>query len=831
MKQIFTFIFSFILVSVIAQEKIGRVSGNLNSAEGKNIESATVSLLRAKDSALVKVAVSNKQGNFDFEKIATGNYFVSVNAVGFAPKYSASFNVGAEAVVVPALQLNAATNKLGEVSVTAKRPLIENKIDKMVVNVDASPTNSGLSALEVIEKSPGVMVDNDGNISIKGKSGVIVLLDGKPAYLSGQDLANYLKNLPANQLDQLEIMTQPPARFDASGNSGVINIKTKKSKADGFNGSFSTSLIFANYFKETNSLNFNWRKNKVNVYGNYGYAYWEGFNEINIDRKNKDASSKDFTQIFEQSTFGKFKGQPHNFKLGIDYFANKKTTLGAIFSGLVDKRQFTSEGNSNIMNGAGVLVARNVALSQNKDPWTNVGTNLNLRQLLGTKGAELTMDADYILYRTKGNQYSNNYTYNANGTAKGDPYLLKGYLPADIDIYSFKADYSIPLKKESRFEAGVKSSYVQTDNDAQYTFFNKTANNWDKDLNRSNHFLYKENINAGYVNLQKQFKKFGIQLGLRVEQTHVEGNQLANHKTFDSSYVKVFPTSYFSYKLNENNTLGLSYGRRIERPSYQDLNPFQYLLDQYTYRQGNPALRPQFSHNIELSYNYKGALNVSANYTKTTDIINDILRSFRTSSTDTTFTTYQTKENLADRRNIGLSINFQKPIMKWWNLNLFTSIYNNAYDGNIPTNKNGVITNEPVKLDITAYMFNITNSFNFQKGWTGELSGFFQSENLVSGVIVARPMGMFALGGGKTILKNKGTLRMNIRDPFWLQKFRGYTELETLSTQIRSKWDNRRFIFTFNYRFGKTANQQAQPRRRNSGAQDEANRVNLGTQQ
>lgn len=831
MHKIFTLVIIFFTaLAATAQNRIGHVTGTVSSADGKNIEAATVSLLRAKDSLPAKIAVTNKQGAFDFEKIAEGNYLLSVTAVGYSNKLVSKFTVGAETVSIPAIKMEQAPANLSGVTVAAKRPLIENKIDKTVVNVDASPTNSGLSALEVVEKSPGVMVDNDGNISIKGKSGVIVLLDGKPAYLSGQDLANYLKNLPANQLDQLEIMTQPPARFDASGNSGVINIKTKKSRANGFNGSFSTSLIFANYFKETNSLNFNWRKNKVNVFGNYGYAYWEGFNEIHITRKNSEGAGKPFTQQFDQNTFGKFKGQPHNFKAGLDWFASKNTTIGAVISGLVDDRKFTSEGNSLIMDGARNLIGRNYALSQNKDPWTNLGANLNFRQVLDKKGKELTADADYIIYRTKGNQYSNNYTYNPDNTPKADPYLLKGYLPADINIYTFKTDYSQPMGKEGRFEAGAKFSYVETDNDAQYTYFNKGTNSWNVDLNRSNHFIYKENINAAYVNLNQQFGKFGAQLGLRMEQAHVKGNQIANAKKFDSSYAKLFPTVYLSYKLNDANTLGLSYGRRIERPSYQDLNPFQYLLDQYTYRQGNPGLRPQFSHNVELSYNYKGALNVAMNYTKTADIINDILRSFKTSSTDTTYTTFQTKENLANRRNIGLSVNFQKPITKFWSINFFTNVYNNAYDGNITSTKNGVTSNERIKVDFTAFMFNISNTFNFNKGWSAEASGFYQSENLVSGVIVARPMGMFALGGGKQIFKNKASIRINVRDPFWLQKFRGYTELETLSTQIQSKWDNRRFIITFNYRFGKQT-QSAPPRRRNAASQDEQNRVGLGQQQ
>jgi hypothetical protein len=206
------------------------------------------------------------------------------------------------------------------------------------VNVDASPTNTGLSALEVLEKSPGVTVDNDGNISLKGKQGVQIFIDGKPAYLSGQDLVNYLRNMPSNQLDQIEIMTQPPAKYDAAGNSGIINFKTKKNINNGFNGSITTSAIIAKYFKNTNSINFNWRKGRTNFFGNYGYSYWEGFNDINITRYLREDRSLPFNRYVEQHTFGRFSGRFHNFKAGVDYFANDKTTLGFTVNGFVEKK-------------------------------------------------------------------------------------------------------------------------------------------------------------------------------------------------------------------------------------------------------------------------------------------------------------------------------------------------------------------------------------------------------------------------------------------------------------------------------------------------------------
>lgn len=571
--------------------------------------------------------------------------------------------------------------------------------------------------------------------------------------------------------------------------------------------------------KATTGINVNWRKNKFNFFANYGFAYWEGFNEISLVRQYRSSKDQDFFRYSDMNTFGRFSGKPHNFKAGFDFSANKTTTLGFSVNGMIDDRKFGSETVAYFSDSLYKKDQYNISKTETKDPWTNLGLNLNYRKLLDTKGREITADADYIFYRTKGKQFSNNFLYAINNNPLEDPYLLNGYLPGDIDIFSFKSDYTHPLPKNARLEAGIKTSYVKTDNDAQYTTWSKAANNWENDTARSNHFIYKENINAAYVNLQKQMGKWGLQLGLRAEQTVAEGNQVVKSSNFKRNYTQIFPTSYISYKPNDKSTFGFSYGRRIERPGYQDLNPFQYLLDRYTFRQGNPNLQPQFSHNIELSYNYKGQLNIATNFTRTTDIINDIIKNTRTGDN---FTTFQTRENVASRRNIGLAVSYNKPFTKWWSINAFANVYNNYYKG--------IVNNEPVDLDITAFSSNVSNQFTFKKGWTGELSGFYNSKNLYSSVILARGMGMFSFGAGKQILKTKGTLRLNIRDPFWIMKFNGSTEMETFSTFITSKWDNRRFILSFAYRFGKATGQQPN-RRRNGSAQDEQNRVNLGNGQ
>lgn len=826
MKNVYvplSILFTFLLVS-FAEAQTGKINGVVKSTDSKVIDAATVSLLHAKDSSLTKIAVTDKTGSFEFDKINYGSYLLQIEAVGHNKYVSQVMELASAkpSLKLESIQLQPASEALAGVSVSSKRPLIENKIDKTIVNVDASPTNTGLTALEVLEKSPGVTVDADGNVSLKGKQGVTILIDGKPTYLSGQDLANYLKNMSSNQLDQIEIMTQPSAKYDASGNSGVINIKTKKNRSSGLNGNFTTSEIIAQYFKNTNSLNVNWRKNKVNLFGTYGYSYWEGFNDINLERDSRVNRQTNFDRYVIQRTYGRYSGRTHNFKAGMDYFAGKNTTIGFAVNGNVESNKSTSSSHAAIFDSLHNYVQYNNASSQSNDPWTNVGFNLNLQQKLDTSGQELTADADYIFYRTKGNQYSNNYLYNADGTMidgsinNPNPYLLNGYLPANIDIYSFKSDYKKPFKKDATLEAGIKLSYVKTDNNAQYTLFNNDIEKWQIDDARSNHFIYKENINAAYINLQKQYKKLGVQLGLRAEQTIADGKQTAqNTAPFHLNYTKLFPTTYFSYKLNDKNTLGLSYGRRIERPGYQQLNPFQYQLDRYTYQQGNPNLQPQFSHNVELSYNYKGQLNIAANYTAVADIINDVLKSVKLNG-DSNYTTFLTTENIASSKNIGLSVSYNKQLKKWWTINAFANVYNNRYKG--------VIDNERINISITSLNANLSSQFNFNKGWSAEISGWMNTKQYVSSAILAYPMGFFSLGGGKQILKNKGTIRLNLRDPFYVMSFRGTTDLDKGVLRIHNYWDNRRAVITFTYRFGKANGQQ--PRRRPSV--DEQNRISTG---
>jgi len=820
-------ILCLVSITAFAQTKSGKISGLITDANTQGIESATASLQRVKDSSLVKVAVSDKKGSYEFEQLPEGNYYVTVTAVGYTKAVSKPVKLATGSFVqLPALQLQKAVAKtLGAVTVTGKRPLIENKIDRMVVNVEAAPTNAGASAMEVLEKSPGVTVSNDGDISLKGKQGVKVMIDGKPTYLSPADLANVLKNLPASALDQIEIMTNPPARYDASGNSGIINIKTKKSLTEGFNGSM-TGGGTAGWFKRndsylvpvktTASINLNYRKGKWNLFGNYNFNYREGKGVLDLTRRfyNKDGS---LNSLSESHTDFNFRNNNHTLKVGFDYYADKKNVFGIVLNGFGFFGRPTPLSTQAIIQPDGTVQSVLVSTTTNTLNNFNYSGNFNYKHSFDSAGRELTVDLDYIGYANTNKSILVTDVYDNYGGNHLGNLTLKGDIPGMINIYSAKSDYVHPLKNNVRLDAGLKLSYVKNDNEVKYQRNDNGA--WKPD-NRSNHFIYQENINAAYVSINKKWKKWSGQAGLRLENTIAKGQQVTNDSTFTRNYTNLFPTMYLNYDVNKNHSFTLSYGRRIERPNYQDLNPFVWFLDSLTYRQGNPYLLPQYANNIEFRHTYKGRYTTTLNYTRTDDVISQLLKQ----NTEQKIT-FLTTDNVARFTNIGIAINAPFTVVKNWNVNLFVNVYNNRYQGVYFNSYTG--KNDPIDLNYTSATVNISNTFNFKKGWSGEVSGFYRAKTIEQ-LSISDPMYFMNLGAQKIVMKGKGTWRLNVRDPFHWQQYNGHTVYSDIDVRVHNKWDNRSVTLTFSYRFGKST--VAQARRRNTGATEEQNRVGASGQ-
>ncbi len=809
-----------------SQTNSGKINGTVIDGNAKTLESATITLLRVGDSSVAKMSVADRTGKYQFEAIPDGRYFVSISAVGHNKGYSEVIEIGpaSQSVTVKTIELVPQAKSISGVTVTAKKPLIEQKLDRTIVNVEASITNVGGTALEVLEKSPGVTVDKDGNVSLKGKQGVVILVDGRPSYLNGADLANLLRSMSASQLEQIEIMTNPPARYDASGNSGVINIKTKKNKQFGYNGSLTVGYTQGKYPRFNDAFNFNYRNGKVNLFSNLNYSRNHRGEELFITRNFRESTTKDILTVFDQKSAMSNQSHYYSAKVGLDYTASKKTTIGFVLNGYYNPSTWKSNTVTFINEPNGDLRSRTNTFTRNDEKWKNFSSNVNLRTVLDSAGQELTADLDYVQYRSTSKQPLYSYYYDKFGDASEKPDTLLGTLPQDITIYSGKVDYSKPLKKGAKFEAGIKSSYVETDNNAVYE--NVVYNTAVLDSGRSNHFIYTENINAAYVNYSRPLgKKWSGQFGLRLENTNAKGDskgfvyKASENKfvpfveTFDRNYTQLFPTAYLQYTANEKNSFVINYGRRVNRPDYGDLNPFIHFLDKYTFEQGNPNLKPQFSHNIELSHTHKGFLTTTLNYSTTNDIIQQVLE-----QNETTSETFIKKANIATRNQVGIAISANKQITKWWSGNIYMNLSNNHFKG--------IVDNENISLRLTGFMAQAQQQFKFGKGWSAELSGFYRSKGL-EGVIFIDPIIQVNAGFSKQVLKEKGTVRLNVRDIFAGSVFEGYSKYGNVDARFKDVNDSRAVSLSFSWRFNK-GKLKANGSRKSGGATDEQQRVKTG---
>ena len=793
----------------------GRIVGTVTAGNQQPLESATVTLQKAADSSVVKSGVSDQAGTFEFENIPLGKYLVLVSAVGYEPSYS-PVEIASDAlnVVLKTIGLTARTEAMAGVVITAKRPPIEVRAGKTVVNVDASPTNAGLNVLEILEKSPGVAVDNDGNVSLKGKSGVLILIDGKQTYLSGTQLASFLKSIQSSSLDQIEIMTNPPAKYDASGNAGVINIKTKKGTIKGINGNVSLTYNQGFYPKYFAGANFNYRNDKLNLFGSYDGGQWEGLGILSIDRNFYKNSS--FSGSSDQSTERHNKSNWNNVKLGLDYNFSKKDVAGIVIRGNINPWKNWQKSYSNLRDVDGHVNTLFLSDAYNANETKNINTNFNYKHSFDSTGKELTVDLDQGYYTSNGTKFLTTRVFDAGNEQKGNPILLEGELPSVIKIYTAKADYVHPFNKTTKLEAGVKTGFVNTDNNVLYQ--RDTGSGWKTDIQRTNHFVYKENVNAAYAILTTTIKKWEFTGGLRLENTNASGTQKLNDSSFQRNYTNLFPNVGAAYTINEKNQLSFAYSRRIRRPDYEDLNPFIFFLDSLTYGQGNPYLQPEFSNRAELSHTYNRFLTTTFSYTQTNSIITDILKQNTEKRT-----TFQTKENFSRLRQFGVSVSANRQLVKWWNLNVYAGVFANNYNGLY----NDGIENTPVNITVTNFDGNLTNSFNFAGTWTAELSGWFNS-NPSEGLLIGRPMGAVNAALSKQIWEKKGTIKIGVRDIFRTTNFSGYSRYADVDLDITNdrRRDNRQFNISFTYKFGKK--DIAPARRRSGGSSEEQSRVKSG---
>jgi len=809
-KKSIAAIFPILLLSFQVQaQSPGSVKGTVTDSKKAAMPSVTVSLLHATDSSLVKTEITDAQGLFDIPVIKSGKYLLAYSLAGHEKAYSGSFDIAeGQSVKIPDVQMQPLVTKLQGVVVTSKKPLIEVKADKTVFNVESSINATGSNAMELLQKSPGVLVDNNDNISMKGKTGVRIYVDGKMMQLDSKDLAAYLRSITSSDIESIEMISNPSAKYDASGNAGIINIKLKKNKKYGTNGSVNAGFTQGITPKGNGSVNLNYRNKKVNLFGNIGGNIGRFQNELYFYRKQKDT-------VYDQKTRMYTDNQSINAKVGADFFVNSKHTLGVMTTINYNDNDWNSEGNTDIYEqNSGVFVKSLKAFNTIPGSRLNSNSNLNYRYA-DTSGREVNVDIDYGVFKGRGRSYQPNF-YNDKNNNLLYSIINRNNTPTDINIFSVKADAEQRLGK-GKLGYGVKGSFVTTEN--SFEFFNDDANgNPIKLPERSNSFRYKEHVYAAYLNYQQQLNaKWSLQAGLRAEQTNSEGILTRDDGIVQSDnevkreYLDFFPSAAISWNMSQKHALNLTFSRRIDRPTYQDLNPFENKLDELTYQKGNAFLKPQYTSNVELTHTFMGMVNTSIGYSYVKD--------FSTEATDTiNNATYVQQKNLARQQVINVGINSPLPIRKWWNG--FVSVWYNyqMFDGQIGENK--------VSRNVPSYGAYMQHSFTLGKDYTAEVSGWFNGPSVWGGTWKTKSQGAVDIGLQKQIFKRKATIKVSATDLFFTAPWKAINDFGGLYINGGGNWESQTVRVNFTWRFGNS--QVKSSRQRQTGLESESKRIKGG---
>jgi iron complex outermembrane receptor protein len=786
-----------------------QINGLAKDENGAPLTGATVSLVKATDSTTVKLAVVKANGAYSFSGIKEGNYRVLASYVGYKPAFSPKFSFSSSDVTVPELKLSKIPGNLNNVTVIARKPMVEVKADRTILNVEGTINAMGTNALELIRKSPGALLDKDDNISLAGKNGVQVYIDGRPTPLSGQDLANYLKTLQSSQIEAIELITNPSAKYDAAGNAGIINIRLVKNKSLGTNGSVNAGWNIGRTAKYNAGISLNYRNKNINIFSNYSFSYAPNEQNLNIRRTVADSLFNQEGTMFDVR-------KAHNFKIGADYFLDKKNTIGVMVNGILSDPTSNSYSRTTISN-LNATKADRILVADNSTRMKRHNANINLNYNYNDpKGTSLSVNADHGVYDLNSDQLQPNYYYDASGLVKLNSVIYHILSPAQININSFKADYEYNCLK-GKLGIGGKSAWVKTDNDFQR--FNVNGSTEDLDKERSNHFIYTENINAGYINFNRQQKAFMFQLGLRVENTIAEGisnglkyaggSYTPSSSSFKRSYTDLFPSAAITFNKNPMRVWGLTYSRRIDRPAYQDLNPFEFKLDEYTFMKGNINLRPQYTNSFGITHTYKYKLNLALNYSHVTDLFTQMIDTVEKSKA------FISKKNLATQDIVSFNVSYP---FQYKNYSLFTSISSNysKYTADFGAGR---------KVDIDAFGLNlfVQNSLKFAKVWTAELSGFYNAPTVYQGSFKGKSIYNIDAGLSKQVMKGKATLKASVSDILNSLRFRATSDFAGQTMIFGFKQETQQFKLAFSYRFGNNGVKPA--RQRTSGAEDETKRT------
>lgn len=765
MKRL-VFYLLFICSVTLSKAQIITIEGKITGENAHPVPFASVTIL--KDTSAIAEKISAEDGSFKISLPRPGNYSIKVSHASyndFSRELAAQASLDAGAIV-----LSKKENQLGAVTVTAKKAFITKKIDRIVMDVQNNALAGGKSSLELFQLAPGVFV-NDGKISINGNPGTRVMVDGKMLQLSGDDLTNYLSSLRAEEIQSIEVITHPPAEYDAEGSGGYINIVLKKQKTIGLNGSVNAGYSQGRYASTNEGVQLNFKKKNFSVLASYSYDKSKDFEDSRFSRNiNEDIHYRSDANRISSYT-------AHRVHIGGIYDISSRQYLAVDYTGAFRDGGFSYRSNIGVnypdkINNQYVIGDYPVVSSKK---FNNIGMNYHIS--LDKEGSAFVLLADYTKNNSQNlsSAHSNFYDYENN--LVGDT-IFRNNTPSIARVFTADAKYTKVIKAASSFSLGAKITSTNIDNSASYeSLFEET---W-KNMSSLNYIYdYKERIVAGYINYTGKIDNTTIQLGLRGEFTHTEGDLVSSGIITKRDYFNLFPTVFVKKNVNKSgsNYLSFYYGRRISRASYNDLNPYEIYADNYSVGKGNPYLNPSFTNSFELGYTFKNKYSITASFDRQTDMIGQYAYQ---SSTDSLVTIY-TRENFGKRTNAGISLYVPVSFTKWWNWN-----------NNIIARRESIsVQNVDIKKNIFTIQSN--HVFTLPSKFSLNLNASYYS-NFISGNFLFDPLFMIDIGIQKKMLKDKLTLKATATDITRDYKF--YAKIYYTNQNI-GRIEQRRQTQTFN---------------------------------
>ena len=799
-RNLFIVLFSLSMLTISAQHQLtGIVKDGVDDSP---FPYATAALLRA-DSSTVTGAITGLDGKFVITNVETGAYLLQVSFIGYEKAYR-NVNIPTQSDVGE-ITLTESASRLNEVVVTASRPLVTMRADRYVVNVSGNIQSAGRNSLDILRNTPGLLVDQNGNITVMGK-GVQVWVDGRPSQMSGEQLRAFLNSMQGGEIDRIEVVTNPSSRYEAEGSGGIIDIRTRKGLELGVNGSLTAGYQQGETDRENAGVNMNWRREKFNIFGNY--SFYTGKDYEIFRQTNEMQTSEGGIMLTQDATTNSSKLYlGHNLRAGMDYYINPNNILGMIVSANKFGNGSTNmEGGTDVSpayNGVDYSTANgNAALKRD-----GIQANMSYQTTFTNKGQQLNIDLDYAHFNAAPFQQNTNKYFDPDGVMIADFEQFRNTNSQNIDVYSAKVDYKQPLWKDAMIETGVKFGQSKTDNDLKYDLF--TSNNWQPDPARSNRFAYTEQVSAAYININQRLGKFSLQAGLRGEYTYSEGDQKTTGEVNDTSYFNLFPTFFVNYQASQKHNFGLSYSRRLSRPNFENLNPFKLILDDYFYRIGNPGLTPAYTHQIQLSHSFAQSLMTRIAYSNTTDQI--IFTPVKEEDAQRTCMTYR---NFGRSQNISMMVNYRRQIVKIWTANLTVQ---GAYMINTSKEASGEFDNNGGMI-----MAQLNNNITITPTLSAEITGMYMSK-MRQGYTVMKPQGNLSVGLRQMLMKNKMSLSLTVNDILHTSIYKMNTRYNNVNNTLRSEQDSRYVNLALRYNFGSNTVKAA--RYKSTGIEEETTRA------